>query len=236
MKSIFQTLKILTLALALSFGLSYELAWTPPSAPPPGGNIAAPVNTGSATSLQSILGKLIIGMPTNSSMLTLDVRATSSAATNAPLRNIFQVASRDTTNPLALRFGIKTDAIATNRYGSIEVKDGATNQDLALQPNGGNVGIGTITPTKKLDIVGELRTTGTTTVGRLNAASAVITGDITAGGQSVCREDGTNCPAGVGVPTLAQVTAMGATATATLQLLGGFIAASSTAGQGRQGS
>jgi len=51
---------------------------------------------------------------------------------------------------------------------------------------------------------------------------------VSVNGLAVCLSDGTNCPAGSGIPTLAQVTAMGASATATLQLYGGFLAASST--------
>ena len=49
-------------------------------------------------------------------------------------------------------------------------------------------------------------------------------------GQAVCLADGTGCPAFlfVGSDTLASVSARGSSATATLQLLGGFVAASST--------
>ena len=53
MNKLFQTAKILMLALVLSFGLSYALAWTPPTATPPNGNIDAPVNTGSGVQTKS---------------------------------------------------------------------------------------------------------------------------------------------------------------------------------------
>lgn len=59
MKNISQTLKIIALALAFSFGLSYVYAWTAPTAPPPGGNTSAPINTGSTT--QWRLGNFGIG-------------------------------------------------------------------------------------------------------------------------------------------------------------------------------
>ncbi len=39
-------LKVSSLALILSFGVSYALAWTAPSLPPPTGNVSAPLNTG----------------------------------------------------------------------------------------------------------------------------------------------------------------------------------------------
>lgn len=46
-KQILPTLKILALAMVLSFGISYALAWTAPTATPPTGNVSAPINTGS---------------------------------------------------------------------------------------------------------------------------------------------------------------------------------------------
>ena len=47
MKNIIQLFKITTLALILSFGLSYVYAWTAPTQTPPLGNVAAPINTSS---------------------------------------------------------------------------------------------------------------------------------------------------------------------------------------------
>ncbi|MCK9344736.1 MAG: phage tail protein [Candidatus Pacebacteria bacterium] len=51
-------LKISSLALVLSLGLSYALAWTPPTSNPPSGNVAAPINA-SATA-QEKLGDLTL--------------------------------------------------------------------------------------------------------------------------------------------------------------------------------
>ncbi|KKT08281.1 MAG: hypothetical protein UV86_C0020G0002 [Candidatus Nomurabacteria bacterium GW2011_GWB1_43_20] len=45
MKNIIQALKVTTLAIILSFGISYVYAWTAPTATPPGGNVSAPINT-----------------------------------------------------------------------------------------------------------------------------------------------------------------------------------------------
>lgn len=50
------TLKVSLLAVVLSFGLSYALAWTAPTATPPTGNVSAPINTGGAP--QTIPGSL----------------------------------------------------------------------------------------------------------------------------------------------------------------------------------
>lgn len=41
-------MKIVTLALVLSVGISYVSAWTAPTATPPGGNVAAPINVGNS--------------------------------------------------------------------------------------------------------------------------------------------------------------------------------------------
>ncbi len=54
------------------------------------------------------------------------------------------------------------------------------NQELFLNPNGGNIGIGTTSPSSKLEVAGTI------------TAST----DVLVGTQSVCLEDGTNCPAG----------------------------------------
>jgi len=47
------TLKILVLGIALSFGLSFVYAWAPPTEAPPGGNVSAPINTGSTDQVKS---------------------------------------------------------------------------------------------------------------------------------------------------------------------------------------
>lgn len=52
MKNITQSLKVIALALVLSFGLSYVYAWTAPTVTPPGGNVSAPINTSGATQLK----------------------------------------------------------------------------------------------------------------------------------------------------------------------------------------
>lgn len=47
MNNITQTLKVILLAIIISFGASYAFAWVAPSLPPTGGNSAAPLNTSS---------------------------------------------------------------------------------------------------------------------------------------------------------------------------------------------
>lgn len=62
-------LKVSVLAVVLSFGLSYALAWTAPTATPPTGNVSAPINTGA--SLQTKTGNLsVANLGTNSITVT----------------------------------------------------------------------------------------------------------------------------------------------------------------------
>lgn len=58
-KQIFSAIKVTTLALALSFGLSYVYAWTAPVSQPPTGNVSAPLNTSGTAQTKS--GNLTVG-------------------------------------------------------------------------------------------------------------------------------------------------------------------------------
>lgn len=61
--------KVITLAVILSFGLSYAIAWTAPAATPPGGNVDAPINTGSTA--QTKAGNLTVsGLDLNAGSIT----------------------------------------------------------------------------------------------------------------------------------------------------------------------
>lgn len=58
-RQIFSTIKVTTLAIILSFGLSFVYAWTAPTATPPAGNVATPINT--STTAQTKVGGLTVG-------------------------------------------------------------------------------------------------------------------------------------------------------------------------------
>ena len=65
MNHIFQSTKVILLALALSIGISYVSAWTAPTVTPPNGNVAAPLNVSSAAQIKTgslrIQGSLGVG-------------------------------------------------------------------------------------------------------------------------------------------------------------------------------
>lgn len=66
---LFNAIKVITLAVILSFGLSYAIAWTAPAATPPGGNVSAPINTGSTA--QTKAGTLTVnGLDLNAGNIT----------------------------------------------------------------------------------------------------------------------------------------------------------------------
>ena len=102
--------------------------------------------------LEPLGGK--VGIGATSPLVRLDARGSNAKATTAAFDNVFEVASTDATDPLALRAGIKTDATAGDRYGAMEVDDAGTKRPLALQASGGNVGIGTTDPKRPRHVKG----------------------------------------------------------------------------------
>lgn len=89
-KQITSAIKVITLALVISFGLSYVYAWTAPTATPPGGNVSAPINTSGTAQTKTgdfnvqglfsanigSFGQLGVGTQTPASGVALDVAGT----------------------------------------------------------------------------------------------------------------------------------------------------------------
>jgi len=145
-------------------------------------------------------GNVSIG--TTSPLTKLDVRGANATASTATFENIFEVASTDAI-PLSLRFGIKTDANGTSRYAAIEVDDNSVKRALSLQPAGGNVGIGTISPSQVLDVSGKFQVDNNGNIVKLNGVpvnfpSANIAGVLTNTGTGVLSWS----PASTGTVTL----------------------------------
>lgn len=63
-KQILSALKVSALAVVLSFGISYALAWTAPTTTPPGGNVSAPLNTSATAQMKA--GPLTIDLSAQS--------------------------------------------------------------------------------------------------------------------------------------------------------------------------
>ncbi len=83
--NIISALKITTLALVLSFGLSYVYAWTAPTVPPPNGNVSAPINTSATAQTKAgdfTVGGLLSGVNATFSKLGIGAAVDQSVALN----------------------------------------------------------------------------------------------------------------------------------------------------------
>lgn len=82
---IFNVVKVSTLALILSFGLSYVYAWTAPTANPPAGNVSAPINTSATAQTKAgdfTLGGLLSGVNATFSRIGIGAAADPAVALN----------------------------------------------------------------------------------------------------------------------------------------------------------
>ncbi|MBI4930407.1 MAG: tail fiber domain-containing protein [Bacteroidetes bacterium] len=122
----------------------------------------------------------------------LDVKGTNPLTTSG-LQNIFQIKSFDgNIVALKLHLGLYTDPNAALRYGVIDVIEGAsTNVNLSIQPSGGNVGIGTISPQNTLHVVSTFPNTSSSP--HPYRTGIIVEGDQnTFGGRVAIRQAGTN--------------------------------------------
>jgi len=84
LKQLLSTAKIVLLATVLSFGLSYALAWTSPTATPPGANVSAPINAGNTA--QEKTGGLTVGSLTTAGAVTAGSVSTAGLTNTGTLR------------------------------------------------------------------------------------------------------------------------------------------------------
>lgn len=129
--TILQTLKVIALALVLSFGLSYVYAWTAPTVTPPNGNVSAPINVGSTA--QTKAGDIC----TTSGGTT---KCLSSAGDNLGNHTATQALNMGTNNINASgsnsTYGSLTMQGTKNGWAGINFKDGVSNSGtLMMNPS-----------------------------------------------------------------------------------------------------
>lgn len=137
MKNYTQSLKVIALSLMLSFGISfiYAATWIGPTAPPPGGNIDAPINTSSTAQYKN--GSLGLG-------------GLFSGYGGASFNNVVLMKSGG-----QLQLNNNTDTAVGFIQGvinQIQFQNSGGSPKMTIDTSTGNVGIGTISPTSPLSI------------------------------------------------------------------------------------
>lgn len=114
-------------------------------------------------------GNLGINTTTPGSRLHVSGPMQAPAVSGTASNSGFRLGATPTTN-LVLDMGVDATSAVYSWMQSRNQTNYALNYDLALNPNGGNVGVGTTAPTQKLHVVGNGLVTGNLTVnGTVNA-------------------------------------------------------------------
>ena len=133
MKNLNQNLKLLVLAVTLSFGLSYVYGWTAPTQVAPGGNIATPINT--STSSQVKTGGLgvtnlladtlnVFGVATSTDFCLATGVCLSAIAQSSGSGGALTVYKSDGTTPIG-RFIQSVNDAENGSFGGAAIPDGA---------------------------------------------------------------------------------------------------------------
>lgn len=167
-------LSIFTTALFLTAGY-VVLAWQEPQLPPPSGNADAPVNIGNET--QNKTGNLnvsgSIGVGTTSPGTKLDVNGSTRSYGSGDVGSAFSLVNTGkSTAGTAYTWNVYNMTGSNGNKLSFWAYDktnpctgGMCNERFSIYDNGiiyapGNVGIGTQTPSYKLDVAGNVRISG----------------------------------------------------------------------------
>ncbi|MCK9344671.1 MAG: hypothetical protein M0P64_00915 [Candidatus Pacebacteria bacterium] len=181
LKQILSATKIVSLATVLSFGLSYALAWTAPTATPPGANVAAPINTGTAP--QEKFGPLTVTALTTAGAVTagsvsapnvLNTSATAQTKAGNFTAGNLTTGGKVTTGALQVTGGVP----GLSKVLTSDASGNATWQPAA----GGSDNLGNHTATQALNMAGNSITSAgaITASGEVDATGGTGTGYSTA--------------------------------------------------------
>ncbi|MCK9345339.1 MAG: hypothetical protein M0P64_04490 [Candidatus Pacebacteria bacterium] len=180
LKQILSATKIVSLAIILSFGLSYALAWTAPTATPPAGNVSAPINASNTP--QEKLGSLTVGSLTTAGNLTAGSLTTAGAVTAG------SVSSSGLINTPTLRV---TTGAAASRVLTSDASGNATWQAPAV---GAGDNLGNHTATQALNMAGN----NITSAGAITATGGIDVGSGGSGNHTyITLRDADESPTGV---------------------------------------
>jgi hypothetical protein len=152
-------------------------------------------STANATSL-AVTGGASIYRKTNTGNVdnSLTVGTTNKASSSSNYEGYVHIKSNDATNQLRGWMRLVTDSTQANRRLAIDAyEDNIAARNVTLAESGGNVGVGTSSPTTKLDVTGNTNITGSLTVssntnitGSLTVSSNTsVTGSLTVSGSAV---------------------------------------------------
>jgi hypothetical protein len=134
-------------------------------------------STANATSL-AVTGGASIYRKTNTGNVdnSLTVGTTNKASSSSNYEGYVHIKSNDATNQLRGWMRLVTDSTQANRRLAIDAyEDNIAARNVTLAESGGNVGVGTSSPTTKLDVTGNTNITGSLTV----SSNTNITGSLT---------------------------------------------------------
>ncbi|MCR4283826.1 MAG: hypothetical protein NUV64_00705 [Parcubacteria group bacterium] len=168
MKNIIQSFKIVFLGLIVAIGISYAFAWTSPGQDPPLGNVSAPVNISSATQYKA--GAFGVGgvFQTYTDTYLASSGGNVGIGTPAPIERMDVMGNlfiSGTNKGLRLQNDIGSSFWTTTPQDGMMSIGGTGGTPPSSGPLNilatGNVGIGTIAPAEKLDVVGNIKASGT---------------------------------------------------------------------------
>ncbi len=168
--------------------LSFILAWTEPVQLPPQGNVPVPINTGSTP--QTKTGNLTINnVQIGTSTLTQDSPGEGS------LQNVNMIVGY---NDLHLRDSSSNNASIYLDQTNKAVKLYTQGSERLIIDQNGNVGIGTTTPSAKLEIRGDIKLSGANPTYRItNVATPINDSDVATKGYVDAAGGGGGCVGGL---------------------------------------